>query len=88
MDGVAQLKRQLLPQIFRSSSENMDEDQKPLNLGRKWHLFASMNYRDTGDSPVLRAPTPSLVHCTQVVPYKKAREMKKETEEHYRSLSK
>ncbi|XP_008192221.2 zinc finger and BTB domain-containing protein 24 [Tribolium castaneum] len=89
MDNVAKLKRRLLPLIFRSEPSNMEEDSKPLNFGKKWDIFASMNFDDEND-PFLnsRSPTPSsLLTCKRIDIYESPLEMKIAEIERYRSLS-
>ncbi|RZC32790.1 zinc finger protein weckle-like, partial [Asbolus verrucosus] len=88
MDNVAKLKRRLLPLIFRSEPSYM-EDCKPLNFGKKWDVFASMNFDEDSD-PFLnsRSPTPSnLLKCKRIVPYESPVEMKIAEIERNRSLS-
>jgi hypothetical protein len=88
MDNVAKLKRRLLPLIFRSEPTYM-EDCKPINFGKKWDVFASMNFEEDND-PFFgsRSPTPSnLLKCKRVVPYESPVEMKIAEIERHRSLS-
>ncbi|XP_044255573.1 zinc finger protein 221-like [Tribolium madens] len=89
MDNVAKLKRRLLPLIFRSEPSNMEEDSKPINLGKKWDIFASMNFDDENDAFLnSRSPTPSsLLRCKRIDIYESPKEMKFAEIERYRSLS-